>query len=42
MTDPRVDEADAGSHFPTPPPISQWVCMVVIVGWVVAVWFLWR
>jgi hypothetical protein len=27
---------------PLPPPIWQWLCMVVIIAWVVAVWFLWR
>jgi len=24
------------------PPLWQWLCIVGIVGWVVAVWFLWR
>jgi hypothetical protein len=27
---------------PLPPPLWQWLCIVVIVGWIVAVWLLWR
>jgi hypothetical protein len=25
-----------------PPPLWQWLCIVVIIGWVVAFWVLWR
>jgi hypothetical protein len=27
---------------PLPPPIWQWLCIVVIIAGGVAVWFLWR
>jgi hypothetical protein len=27
---------------PLPPPLRQWLCVIVIMLGVVAVWFLWR
>jgi hypothetical protein len=38
---PRIPDQLKGALLPLPPPRWQWLCIVVIVGWIVTVLFLW-
>jgi len=39
---PRLPDELKGAMLPLPPPRWQGLCIVVIVGWIVTVLFLWK